>query len=161
MMPADPAEALREHFGSAVREIVRFRGETTVVVDTASIVEAGTHCRDVLGYTFLSDLTATDWLDRDPRFDVVYHITSFTDWTRLRLKVRVNDGESIPSVTTVWGAANWAEREVYDLFGLEFAGHPDLRRLLMPEGWVGHPLRKDFPQSLITLPRPKSDKTLE
>jgi NADH:ubiquinone oxidoreductase subunit C len=86
---------------------------------------------------------------------------SLTDYVRFRLKVQAEDGEAVPTVTPLWSAANWAEREVWDLFGIEFDGHPDLRRIQMPEGWIGHPLRKDFPQSQITLPRPKADKTEE
>jgi NADH:ubiquinone oxidoreductase subunit C len=81
------------------------------------------------------------------------------DWSRLRLKVQVQDGQPAPTVTSVWPAANWPEREVWDLYGIEFAGHPDMRRILMPDGWIGFPLRKDYPQSQITLPRPKTDKT--
>jgi NADH-quinone oxidoreductase subunit C len=119
------------------------------------------YCHDELGYNYLSDVSATDWLDRRPRFDVVYHIMSLSDWTRFRLKVQVNEGEAVPSVIPVWRGANWGEREVWDLFGIEFADHPDLRRLLLPEGWIGFPLRKDFPQSQIALPRPKADKVLE
>lgn len=161
MVPVKAAEALQERFGAAVRDVVFFRGEGTAIVDAGQIVTIAGYCRDQLGFNFLSDLTATDWLDRDPRFDVVYHITSFSDWTRFRLKVQVNSGDRVETVIPVWSAANWSEREVFDLFGIEFVGHPDLRRLLMPEGWIGHPLRKDYPQSQITLPRPKVEKTLE
>jgi NADH-quinone oxidoreductase subunit C len=159
--PAATADGLRERFGDAVLNVAQFRGEVTVVVSPARIVEACLFCRDEQGFDFLSDLTCVDWLDRDPRFDVVYHLTSMKHWQRLRLKTGVNLGESVPTVTQVWPAANWAEREVWDLFGVEFAGHPDLRRIMLPEGWVGYPLRKDYPQSQITLPRPKVDKTLE
>lgn len=155
------AEALQAHFGDSVRDAVFFRGEGTLVVDRDAIVPVCRYCRDELGFNFLSDLTCTDWLDRDPRFDVVYHLTSLNDWTRFRLKVQVNLDETVPTVIPVWSAANWPEREVWDLFGVTFGGHPDLRRLLLPEGWVGHPLRKDYPQSQITLPRPKADKTME
>ena len=161
MTPAEAADALRERFPDDVLDVVQFRGETTVLVRKDRIVEVGRACHDDLQYNFLSDLTAVDWLDREPRFDVVYHITSLVSWTRLRLKVQVNLNESVPTVIPVWGAANWAEREVYDLFGIEFEDHPDLRRILMPEGWIGHPLRKDFRQTQIALPRPKTDKVLE
>ncbi len=161
MVPEKVAEALQERFGAAVRSVVFFRGEGTALIDVGQIVAVGTHCRDDLGFRFLSDLTAVDWQDRDPRFDVVYHITNLTDWTRFRLKVQINEGDRVETVSTVWGAANWAEREAFDLFGIEFAGHPDLRRLLLPEGWIGYPLRKDYPQSQITLPRSKAEKTLE
>lgn len=161
MTPSETAERLREQFGDAVLDVVHFRGEVTAAVRRESIRDITRFCRDSLGYGFLSDLTAVDWLDRKPRFDVVYHLTSLKDWIRFRLKVLVDVGETVPSVIPVWPAANWAEREVYDLFGIEFAEHPDLRRLLLPEGWIGHPLRKDYPQSQITLPRPRADKVLD
>ncbi|GAC1468261.1 MAG: NADH-quinone oxidoreductase subunit C [Chloroflexota bacterium] len=160
MNPAEAAGALSERFGGVIGDVVRFRGEVTAVIDRESIVEVARFCRDDLQYDFLSDLTCTDWLDRTPRFDVVYHLMSTKHWTRFRLKVPADEVEPVPSVIPVWGAANWAEREVHDLFGVTFAGHPNLDRLLMPEGWIGHPLRKDYAQTQITLPRPKSDKTL-
>jgi NADH-quinone oxidoreductase subunit C len=159
--PAGTADALRERLGDAVLSVTRFRGEVTVVVTPDRIVEACRFCRDEQDFDYLSDLTCVDWLDRDPRFEVVYHLNSMKHWQRLRLKTGVNLGESVPTMTAVWPAANWAEREVWDLFGVEFAGHPDLRRIMLPEGWIGHPLRKDSPQSQITLPRPKAEKTLE
>jgi NADH-quinone oxidoreductase subunit C len=158
--PEQTAEALRTRFGDAVLEVVPFRDEVTAVVKRQQIEEIATYCRDQLQYNFLSDVTATDWLDRRPRFDVVYHLTSLEHWSRFRLKVQVDDGERVPTVIPVWRAANWGEREVWDLFGIEFDGHPDLRRLLLPDGWIGFPLRKDYPQTQIALPRPKTDKVL-
>jgi NADH-quinone oxidoreductase subunit C len=159
--PDQTADALRERFGTSVGDVVHFRDEVTAVVAKERLVDACIFCRDELGYNFLSDVSAVDWLDRMPRFDVVYHLTSLKDWIRFRIKVQVDEDESVPSVIPIWGAANWAEREVWDMFGIEFEGHPDLRRLLMPEGWIGHPLRKDFPQTQITLPRPKLDKAFD
>jgi NADH-quinone oxidoreductase subunit C len=156
--PADTAAALQERFGEAVRDVAHFRGESTAVVAKDAQIDICRYLHDELGYTFLSDLTCVDWLDRRPRFDVVYHLTSLRDWIRFRLKVQVEVGEAVPTVIPIWAAANWAEREVWDLFGVEFEGHPDLRRIQMPEGWIGHPLRKDYPQTQITLPRPKADK---
>lgn len=161
MTPEQSGAALQERFPEAILDVVRFRGEVSLVVQRDRIVEVSRFCHDELTYTFLSDLTAVDWLDRNPRFDVVYHLTSLEHMIRLRLKAQTNLGEPVPSVTSVWGAANWAEREVYDLFGIEFSDHPDLRRILMPEGWVGHPMRKDFRQTQISLPRPRSDKWVE
>lgn len=158
---AATADALRERFGAAIPAVSSFRGEVSVTVRADDIVAVCRSCRDEHGYDYLSDLTAVDWLDREPRFDVVYHLNSMQHWQRLRLKAGVNLGGTVPSVVPIWPAANWAEREVWDLFGIEFAGHPDLRRIMMPEGWVGHPLRKDYPQSQITLPRPKLDKTID
>lgn len=161
MGPAETGEALQERFGDAIHELIPFRGEVTAIVARNALVTVAQYCRDDLAYNFMSDVSAVDWVERDPRFDVVYHITSLKTWTRFRLKVRVNEWESVPTLIPVWGAANWGEREVWDLFGIEFEGHPDLRRLLLPEGWTGFPLRKDYAQSQITLPRPKVDKTLE
>ncbi|HZU13145.1 MAG TPA: NADH-quinone oxidoreductase subunit C [Chloroflexota bacterium] len=159
--PVEAAEALRRDFGGDVLDVVHFRGEVSVLVRRENIVPIATYCREELEYNFLSDLTCVDWLGREPRFDVVYHLTSLVSWTRLRLKVQTEEDEAVPTVSGVWGAANWAEREVYDLFGIGFEGHPDLTRLLMPSGWIGHPLRKDYRQSEIALPRPKTDKVLE
>ncbi len=159
MVATETADALRARFGDAIRAVTTFRSEVTVVIDAQEVDHACTFLRDECHFDFLSDLTAVDWLDRLPRFDVVYHILSTRDWSRLRLKAQAEDGESVPTVTSVWPGANWPEREVWDLFGIEFAGHPDMRRIMMPDGWIGFPLRKDYPQSQITLPRPKSEKT--
>jgi NADH-quinone oxidoreductase subunit C len=161
MSPDQTAESLTAQFGEAIQDVVRFRGEVTAVVPADRMVEVATFCRDSLGYSYLSDVSAVDWLDRSPRFDVVYHILSIEHWSRFRLKELVNDGAKPPTLIPVWPGANWAEREVWDLFGIEFDGHPELLRLLLPEGWIGFPLRKDYPQSQITLPRPKVDKVIE
>ncbi len=141
---------LRERFPQAILEAWVYRNELTVVVDRAAIEPV---CRFLRGdpdlaFDFLSDLTAVDRLglgEPDPRFEVVYHLYAMSRRNRLRVKVRAADGEPVPTVTTVWEGANWFEREVFDLFGIPFAGHPDLRRILMPEDWQGHPLRKDYP----------------
>jgi NADH-quinone oxidoreductase subunit C len=108
--------------------------------------------RDVpsLGFNVLLEVTAADYLPREPRFEVVYHLLSIPNRSRLRVKVPVASAEAaaqgvVPTVQSVWPAAGWPEREVYDMFGIVFAGHPDLRRILMPEDWEGHPARKDYP----------------
>jgi NADH-quinone oxidoreductase subunit C len=99
-----------------------------------------------LRFTFLAELTAVDYWPRQPRYEVVFILVSIEHGARLRLKIRVpGDDPRLDTVSTVWPAANWLEREVWDLFGIDFVGHPDLRRLLMPEDWEGHPLRKDYP----------------
>src|SRR5919197_592216 len=98
-----------------------------------------------LEFDFLTDLTAVDYPARPRRFDVVYHLYSMTRNHRLRLKATVGENETIPSVVAVWKAANWEERECFDMFGIVFSGHPDLRRILLPEDWEGFPLRKDYP----------------
>lgn len=96
-------------------------------------------------YQFLSDITATDELPDKPRFHVVYQLLSHSSMMRIRVKVRVNEDEEVPTAIPLWEGANWAEREVFDMFGVRFKGHPDLRRILMDERWEGHPLRKDYP----------------
>jgi NADH-quinone oxidoreductase subunit C len=95
-------------------------------------------------YVFLTDETAVDYPKREKRFEINYQLYSFKLNQRLRLKVLAAEGEAVPSVTSVWPAANWLEREVYDMFGVLYDGHPDLRRILLPEEWTGHPLRKDY-----------------
>jgi NADH-quinone oxidoreductase subunit C len=161
MSPDETASALSERFGSDVLETIRFRDEVTSIVAKERIIDVGRFLRDELGYNHLSDITAVDWLGRNPRFDVVYHFFSFSHHNWYRVKVRVHEDESVPSMTALWPCANWAEREVYDLFGIIFADHPNLERIEMPEGWVGHPLRKDYPMSQITLPRAAATKIPE
>lgn len=149
---------VKEKFPQAVLETVEFRDEQTLVLQPASLLTVCTYLQKNLRYNFLSTITAVDWPERVPRFDVVYHLLSLTDQCVLRLKVRVGErGEehpSVPSVVSLWPGANWYEREVYDLFGIKFAGHPDLRRIMMPPDWTTHPLRKDYPLSGFDLPEP-------
>lgn len=121
-------------------------GELTLVIDPASIVEVCRFLKDEGKCTRLSGITATDWYPDDPRFEIVYHLHSPERNLRLRLKCRVSEkAAGIDSVTGVWRGANWYEREIFDMFGVVFRNHPDLTRILMPEDWEGHPLRKDFP----------------
>jgi NADH-quinone oxidoreductase subunit C len=138
---------LRERFPEAILSAKSFRNEITVVVTPSEIVRVCRHLKEDpdLRYDFLSDLTAVDRLREHPRFEVVYHLYSLQFKRRVRLKVQVEEGEAVPSMTPVWGTADWHEREVYDMFGVGVEGHPDLRRILMPEDWEGHPLRKDYP----------------
>jgi NADH-quinone oxidoreductase subunit C len=95
-------------------------------------------------YTLLTDQTAVDYPKREKRFEIIYHLYSFKRNDRLRLKVIIAEGETVPSVVSIWPTANWLEREVYDMFGVVYEGHPDLKRILLPDGWTGHPLRKDY-----------------
>ena len=97
------------------------------------------------GFDMLVDICGVDFPDREPRFEVVYHLYSFSSNRRIRVKLAVDEGTDVPTVCGVWKAANWPEREVYDMFGIEFSGHPNLIRLLMPAEYSGHPLRKDYP----------------
>lgn len=122
--------------------------QPTIVVLADRLIEVCCALRDApdLGFAFLADVTAVDWWPREPRFEVVYHLASIERRLRLRLKVRVpGERPLLPTVSHLWASANWQEREVWDLFGIVFDGHPDLRRLIMPEDWEGHPLRKDYP----------------
>jgi NADH-quinone oxidoreductase subunit C len=143
-------DQLREKFGQQIVEVRMLPEYPTdvpiVYVDKESIVEVLKFLKEEPGfeYGFLADITATDE-ETEPRFEVVYNLFSHTHKWRIRLKVRVAEGEEVPTAVSVWKAANWAEREVYDMFGVRFRGHPDLRRILMDERWVGYPLRKDYP----------------
>jgi len=122
------------------------REEMTIVIARGFLREACSLLKLDLGFTFLADVTAVDWYPSEPRFEVVYHLLSMKSKERLRLKVKLaGDDANVESVTGIWPAANFFEREVYDLFGVRFAGHPNLRRIMMPEDWEGHPLRKDYP----------------
>ena len=146
-------DRLRTRFGAAVLETHAHRGDHTAVVERAAIVDVLRLCRDEpdLAFDMLSDLTAVDFLkfpgrEDGPRFEVVYHLYSLRHNHRVRLKVRVDEDDAVvPTAVDVWPIANWLEREVWDMFGVRFEGHPDLRRLLMYEEFVGHPLRKDYP----------------
>lgn len=121
------------------------RGELTFLVEPALIPAICRFLREEHGFNRLSSVTAVDWHPMEPRFEVVYHLHSLGRNQRLRLKCKVAEGQEMDSVTDIWPAANWYEREVFDLFGIPFTGHPDLRRIMMPEDWDGHPLRKDYP----------------
>jgi len=140
-------ERLRAKFPDSILESDEFRGDLTVVVKREDIARVCRFLHDDadLSFNFLSDLTAVDRSGREPRFDVIYHLYSLDKNHRMRLKVRADEDQPVPSLTSIWSNVNWFEREVFDMFGIEFDGHPDLRRILMPDDWVGHPLRKDFP----------------
>ncbi|MDE3105576.1 MAG: NADH-quinone oxidoreductase subunit C [Acidobacteriota bacterium] len=121
------------------------RNELTVTVDRANLVAAG-RAVQAAGYNFLEDVTAVDWYPSEPRFQVSYHILSHGLKQRIRLAVRLAENDAVvDSITSVWPSANFYEREVFDLFGIAFTGHSNLRRIMMPEDWKGHPLRKDYP----------------
>jgi NADH-quinone oxidoreductase subunit C len=133
---------------AAVQGVKWDREEMSVYSDRAFIREAAITLRDdpTLKYDFLSDLTCVDVYPNEPRFQVIYHLLSMTRKERIRLKVWLTgDDASIESLTSVWAGANYFEREIWDLFGVRFLGHPNLARIMMPENWEGHPLRKDYP----------------
>lgn len=150
-LEAHPAvRALREAFPGDVLDIIRFRDETTIHVTRERWREIAFYLRDreQIQLNFLTDLTAVDMLRlrTTPRFDVVANLYSIPNRVRLRLKAGCDDAEPVPSLVPVWNGANWLEREAYDMFGIVFEGHPNLRRMLLPDDWdEGHPLRKDYP----------------
>jgi NADH-quinone oxidoreductase subunit C len=141
---------LKEHFGEAILSITQSHGELTILVEKSPIVAIMKFLRDDTDFQFnyLSYMTAVDYSAqaRTPRYDVVYNLYSVPKTHRVRVKAHVCEEDlTIDSVFPVWSGANFQEREAYDMFGITFKGHPDLRRILMPEDWEGHPLRKDFP----------------
>ena len=143
-------DRLRVALNDAAIQSIRRHGQESITVNRQSILAATTALRDdpELKYIRLSDVSAIDNLERrtTPRFEVVYHLYSYlrSDWVRLRVPLEERD-EVAPSIVSEWPAANWFEREVYDMFGIQFAGHPELTRILMPDDWEGYPLRKDYP----------------
>ena len=153
MQGAQVLQRLRDRFGGAVVETHEHRGDATLVVERGMLVDTLRYCRDDpdLDFDVLMDLTAVDYQkypgrEDGPRFEVVYHLYSLRWNHRLRIKVRVDEDDAVvPSAQPLWPIADWLEREVWDMFGVRFEGHPDLRRLLLYEEFVGHPLRKDYP----------------
>ncbi|HET9495061.1 MAG TPA: NADH-quinone oxidoreductase subunit C [Chloroflexia bacterium] len=140
-------QKLRAAMPDAIEEVSSFRDQVSVRVYKDRIVEVCTFLRDTPGleFDFMTDLTAVDYPTRPQRFDVVMHLYSMTQNHGLRVKAAVGENETIPTVSGVWKTANWQEREAYDMFGVVFEGHPDLRRILLPEDWEGFPMRKDYP----------------
>ena len=151
--PADMAipsfiTTLQSAVPDSVTLVSYYVGDWTIVVPLAQITAALQHLRDApdAAFDFCSDVTATDWPPRkEARFDLLYCLYSTRHRHRVRVKVRVSETQPVPSVVGLWPAANWLEREVYDMFGVNFTGHPDRRRILMPDDWQGFPQRKDYP----------------
>jgi len=136
---------IQDKFGAAVLETVEFREENTVIVTLEKLFEVLTFCHKDLGLDFLIDICSVDHESRDPRFEIVYEITKVDNSERIRVKAPVGEDEKVPSVVSIWKTANWHEREVWDLMGIKFSDHPNLKRILMWEGYPYHPLRKEFP----------------
>jgi NADH-quinone oxidoreductase subunit C len=134
----------RAKFGASLLDAIEDRKQAILVVDRERLAEISLHLRKEEKFEMLADLTAVDWPKREKRFDVILNLYSFAKNERLRLKVRAADEEPVPSVVEVWPTANWLEREVFDMFGIVFSGHPDLKRILLPDEWQGYPLRKDY-----------------
>jgi NADH-quinone oxidoreductase subunit C len=142
---AQLSESIQTALGSAVTSATMARGELTIEVKAADILKVMTHLQGAGEFKILVDLCGVDWPQRAKRFDVVYHLLSLTRNTRVRVKAQVGEGESIPSIISVYPAAGWFERETFDMYGVPFEGHPDMRRILTDYGFSGYPLRKDFP----------------
>ena len=146
MSAASEATKIEETFSPDVFDRKEFRGETTLSVHATRIHEVALFCRDTLGFDMLLDICSVDHAGHHPRFQVVYGLYSIAKKTHLRLKSSLSEDEpEIDSVTDIWPTANWHEREVWDMMGIKFRNHPDLRRILMWEGYPYHPLRKEFP----------------
>lgn len=153
----DPAAAVKNAFPDAVEDVHVYGGDTTLVVKPEHLVTVARFLRDTTGlvYNYLSDVSAVDYYpeyNRPGRFGVSYHLLSMLYKRRLRLKVYLSeDNPTVETVTTIWPGANWLEREIQDMMGIDFKGHPDKRRLLMPEDWNGHPHRRDYPLGYETV----------
>lgn len=145
MPSAQDIEALKGKFGDAVTGTVEFRGEHTINVTLASLHDVLAHARKKLGYDFLLDISSLDHFGEDPRFEMVYELATVDDTKHLRVKSKVGEEEKVGSATDLWAGADWHEREVYDMMGIGFTDHPNLKRILMWEGYPFYPLRKDFP----------------
>ena len=142
---AQLSESITSALGGAVTNATMARGELTIEVNAADILKAMAHLQGAGEFKILVDLCGVDWPQRAKRFDVVYHLLSLTRNARIRVKAQVGEGESIPSIISVYPAAGWFEREAFDMYGVPFEGHPDMRRILTDYGFSGFPLRKDFP----------------
>jgi len=138
------AQQLKAQFGERIIQTASYLGQNFAVVKPEAMASMVAWLRNTADFDYLVDITAVDWPKRPERFDLVYILYSFSRNERLRLKTAINDGYRPQSVVESQLTANWLEREVFDMFGIEFAGHPDLRRILMPDDWQGHPLRKDY-----------------
>src|SRR6202142_1432317 len=134
---------LKGQYGSGIREASTYLGQDYMVVEPSIVSELLQILRDREQFDYCVDITAVHYPEREKQFDLVWILYSFPRNERIRVKTMIADGESVPSAVSVWATANWLEREVYDMFGIRFDGHPDLKRILLPDGWKGHPLRKD------------------
>jgi NADH-quinone oxidoreductase subunit C len=139
-------DILEKSFGEKLRRKIEFRGETSFTITAGDLREIAQFCRDQLSFDYLLDITSIDNFGEEPRFEIVYHVYSMPNAFHLRLKLKISeDIGAVDTVSDVWPTANWHEREIYDMMGIKFNGHPDLRRILMWDGYPYFPLRKDFP----------------
>ena len=137
--------ALRSQYGSGIKEASTYVGQKYLVVDSSLVYEILLRMRHDELFDYCVDITAVHYPKREAQFDIVYILYSFHHNERVRIKTQIKDGEHVRTAVEIWETANWLEREVFDMFGIVFDGHPDLKRILMPDGWKGHPLRKDYP----------------
>jgi NADH-quinone oxidoreductase subunit C len=137
--------SFKRRFGSGIREASRYVGQNYMVVDASVVYQVLQVLRDDEAFDYCVDVTAVHYPKREQQFDLLWILYSFPRNERIRVKTLLQDGEAAPSVTGIWPTADWLEREVFDMFGIRFEGHPDLKRILLPDGWQGHPLRKDYP----------------
>lgn len=145
MSSANDVTSLQQRYSETVLDAIEFRGEHTIKVTLGSLLDVLTTCKNELGYELLIDISSLDHFGDDPRFEVVYELATIDDSKHLRIKSAVAEDEEVPSAVGIWKAADWHEREVWDLMGVRFSNHPNLKRILMWEGYPYHPLRKDFP----------------
>ena len=136
---------LKAQYGSGIREAATYVGQKYLVVDSSIVYEILLRMRDEELFDYLVDVTAVHYPKRELQFDIVYILYSFHSNERVRVKTQSKDGETLRSAVAIWPTANWLEREVFDMFGIGFEGHPELKRILLPEDWKGHPLRKEYP----------------
>jgi len=134
----------KEQYGSGIREANTYLGQNYMVVEPSIVFELLQILRDREQFDYCVDITAVHYPQREKQFDLVWILYSFPRNERIRVKTMIADGENVPSAVSIWATANWLEREVFDMFGIKFDGHPDLKRVLLPDGWKGHPLRKDY-----------------
>jgi NADH-quinone oxidoreductase subunit C len=141
---ADIVTRLQQRYGSGIRQAATYLGQNFFVIDRSIAHECLQLLRDDEQFDYCVDVTCVHWPERDRQFEVIWILYSFPHNERLRVKMEIAEGETAPSVADLWSTANWLEREAYDMFGVRFEGHPDLRRILLPDDWKGHPLRKDY-----------------
>jgi NADH-quinone oxidoreductase subunit C len=142
---AELVARLRSQYGSGIKEASTYLGQKYLIVDSSIVYEILLRLRNDELFDYCVDITAVHYPKREAQFDIVYILYSFHHNQRVRIKTQIKDGERLRTAVEIWETANWLEREVFDMFGIEFDGHPDLKRILMPDGWKGHPLRKDYP----------------
>jgi len=135
---------LKGQYGSGIREANTYLGQNYMVVEPSIVSELLQILRDREQFDYCVDVTAVHYPQREKQFDLIWILYSFPRNERIRVKTMIADGERVPSAVPIWATANWLEREVFDMFGIRFDGHPDLKRILLPDGWKGHPLRKDY-----------------